>query len=160
MRCREYGDNESSHFTSLLASPRYNRCQSQPFSNVSCSNNSITVLTDRLAISYLFVFRPSLIPTISFSDRALIRSYQYSHGVILPNQLAYYRVLPVPVISLPRRIIIPADFGLSNAVRVSHATDGSTSEEYCVTQCGSPAYAAPELLGNKKYSHKVDIWSM
>ena len=36
--------------------------------------------------------------------------------------------------------------------------DGST--EYCTTQCGSPAYAAPELLGQKKYGPEVDIWSM
>ena len=53
------------------------------------------------------------------------------------------------------------DFGLSNSVRVSHTKEGgSQAQEYCVTQCGSPAYAAPELLGNKKYGPKVDIWSM
>ena len=53
-----------------------------------------------------------------------------------------------------------ADFGLSNAVRVSHTKEGSVVQEFCVTQCGSPAYAAPELLGNKKYGPKVDIWSV
>ena len=54
-----------------------------------------------------------------------------------------------------------SDFGLSNSVRVSHTKEGgSQAQEYCVTQCGSPAYAAPELLGNKKYGPKVDIWSM
>ncbi|CAB1316953.1 unnamed protein product, partial [Coregonus sp. 'balchen'] len=28
------------------------------------------------------------------------------------------------------------------------------------TQCGSPAYAAPELLSRKQYGPKVDVWSM
>jgi len=60
-----------------------------------------------------------------------------------------------------------ADFGLSNFVSSSNQTNindsGSGSRmpnELCVTQCGSPAYAAPELLNNNKYGSKVDIWSM
>jgi Neu-associated kinase len=53
-----------------------------------------------------------------------------------------------------------SDFGLSNAVRVSTTKEGCVTQEFCVTQCGSPAYAAPELLGNKKYGPKIDIWSM
>lgn len=62
------------------------------------------------------------------------------------------------------------DFGLSNFVSSSssssHNSDNSSREtsrmpnELCVTQCGSPAYAAPELLNNNKYGSKVDIWSM
>uniref|UniRef100_A0A8C6X8X1 non-specific serine/threonine protein kinase n=1 Tax=Naja naja TaxID=35670 RepID=A0A8C6X8X1_NAJNA len=28
------------------------------------------------------------------------------------------------------------------------------------TQCGSPAYAAPELLARKKYGPKIDVWSI
>jgi len=42
------------------------------------------------------------------------------------------------------------DFGLSN----------HTKNELCITQCGSPAYAAPELLAHKKYGTKVDVWSI
>ena len=73
-----------------------------------------------------------------------------------------------------------ADFGLSNFVSSSSSSSsnhnnndssgggggGSGREtsrmpnELCVTQCGSPAYAAPELLNNNKYGSKVDIWSM
>jgi len=67
------------------------------------------------------------------------------------------------------------DFGLSNFVSCSNnnndndnnadndkeTTTGRTMpNELCVTQCGSPAYAAPELLNNSKYGSKVDIWSM
>eukprot|EP00051_Salpingoeca_urceolata_P013478 m.169274 g.169274 ORF g.169274 m.169274 type:complete len:825 (+) comp17802_c1_seq3:2413-4887(+) len=43
------------------------------------------------------------------------------------------------------------DFGLSNTL------DG---REFLMTQCGSPAYTAPELLGGKQYGPAVDIWSI
>lgn len=52
-------------------------------------------------------------------------------------------------------MVIPTDFGLSNTLK----TD-SLSPELLSTQCGSPAYAAPELLAHKKYGPKVDVWSM
>ncbi|XP_045196682.2 hormonally up-regulated neu tumor-associated kinase homolog isoform X2 [Mercenaria mercenaria] len=52
------------------------------------------------------------------------------------------------------------DFGLSNSVKVVDTKDGPKVQEFCVTQCGSPAYAAPELLGRKKYGPQVDIWSI
>ncbi|KAF7246884.1 Hormonally up-regulated neu tumor-associated kinase [Varanus komodoensis] len=47
------------------------------------------------------------------------------------------------------------DFGLSNIMK----SEG-LSQELLSTQCGSPAYAAPELLAHKKYGPKVDVWSM
>ncbi|XP_048770776.1 hormonally up-regulated neu tumor-associated kinase homolog B-like isoform X2 [Ostrea edulis] len=43
------------------------------------------------------------------------------------------------------------DFGLSNVFY------GETSLS---TQCGSPAYAAPEILNNQKYGPAVDVWSI
>ncbi|XP_033741281.1 sperm motility kinase Y-like isoform X2 [Pecten maximus] len=43
------------------------------------------------------------------------------------------------------------DFGLSNMFI------GETSLS---TQCGSPAYAAPEIFSNQKYGSSVDIWSL
>ncbi len=49
-----------------------------------------------------------------------------------------------------------ADFGLSNEEFVQ----GENGLQHCTTQCGSPAYAAPELLGHKAYGPQVDIWSM
>ncbi len=46
-------------------------------------------------------------------------------------------------------------------IRVTVDADGTVlPQEYCVTQCGSPAYAAPELIGNDKYGPQVDVWSM
>ncbi|XP_034554785.1 hormonally up-regulated neu tumor-associated kinase [Notolabrus celidotus] len=47
------------------------------------------------------------------------------------------------------------DFGLSNTLKVE-----SLSLELLNTQCGSPAYAAPELLAHRKYGPKVDVWSI
>ncbi|XP_078416308.1 hormonally up-regulated neu tumor-associated kinase homolog A [Cetorhinus maximus] len=46
------------------------------------------------------------------------------------------------------------DFGLSNCAGILGYSDPFS------TQCGSPAYAAPELLACKKYGPKVDIWSI
>ncbi|XP_019712014.1 hormonally up-regulated neu tumor-associated kinase isoform X2 [Hippocampus comes] len=48
------------------------------------------------------------------------------------------------------------DFGLSNTLLRSE----SLPPELLSTQCGSPAYAAPELLAHRKYGPKVDTWSV
>ncbi|KAM8809925.1 uncharacterized protein ACNFOS_001365 [Eudromia elegans] len=47
------------------------------------------------------------------------------------------------------------DFGLSNTAKFA-----GLSQELLNTQCGSPAYAAPELLAHRKYGPKVDVWSI
>ncbi|XP_034966601.2 hormonally up-regulated neu tumor-associated kinase-like [Zootoca vivipara] len=47
------------------------------------------------------------------------------------------------------------DFGLSNIMKFE-----GLSQDLLNTQCGSPAYAAPELLAHKKYGPKVDVWSI
>ncbi|XP_008937030.1 PREDICTED: hormonally up-regulated neu tumor-associated kinase-like, partial [Merops nubicus] len=47
------------------------------------------------------------------------------------------------------------DFGLSNTANFK-----GLSQELLHTQCGSPAYAAPELLAHQKYGPKVDVWSI
>ncbi|XP_021369212.1 hormonally up-regulated neu tumor-associated kinase homolog [Mizuhopecten yessoensis] len=52
------------------------------------------------------------------------------------------------------------DFGLSNTIKVSSSKDSVRAQEYLNTQCGSPAYAVPELLGRKKYGPQVDVWSI
>lgn len=43
------------------------------------------------------------------------------------------------------------DFGLSNSI---------AGRDFLSTQCGSPAYSAPELLGGKSYGKEVDVYSM
>uniref|UniRef100_A0ABM0MTK8 Hormonally up-regulated neu tumor-associated kinase homolog A-like n=1 Tax=Saccoglossus kowalevskii TaxID=10224 RepID=A0ABM0MTK8_SACKO len=57
------------------------------------------------------------------------------------------------------------DFGLSNCMKCLQKS-GSVNDPVTTprtlfhTQCGSPAYAAPELLSRKTYSTKVDVWSV
>lgn len=51
------------------------------------------------------------------------------------------------------------DFGLSNTM-MTPSSEGHTAREFLKTQCGSPAYAAPEILGHKPYGPEVDIWSI
>ena len=43
------------------------------------------------------------------------------------------------------------DLGLSNKWDGSHLLD---------TQCGSPAYAAPEIFSKAPYGPSVDVWTM
>ena len=40
------------------------------------------------------------------------------------------------------------------------SSDGHSTREFLKTQCGSPAYAAPEILVHKPYGPEVDVWSM
>lgn len=55
--------------------------------------------------------------------------------------------------------LFAVDFGLSNTLFVS-SPDGQSTRDHLKTQCGSPAYAAPEILGHKSYGPEVDVWSM
>lgn len=64
--------------------------------------------------------------------------------------LLSYQVLTWASVYLPFLL----DFGLSNCAGILGHSDPFS------TQCGSPAYAAPELLARKKYGPKIDVWSM
>ncbi|XP_033116936.1 probable serine/threonine-protein kinase DDB_G0277165 [Anneissia japonica] len=54
------------------------------------------------------------------------------------------------------------DFGLSNLISNLKPVvrENSGLRVYTGTQCGSPAYAAPEIIANRKYGPKVDVWSI
>ncbi|CAF4522892.1 unnamed protein product, partial [Didymodactylos carnosus] len=47
--------------------------------------------------------------------------------------------------------IVIIDFGLSNSL---------DEKGFLTTQCGSPAYAAPEIFAHQEYGPAVDVWSM
>lgn len=57
--------------------------------------------------------------------------------------------------AVQKMVMFHTDFGLSNTLKAE-----SLSLELLNTQCGSPAYAAPELLAHRKYGPKVDVWSV
>lgn len=57
--------------------------------------------------------------------------------------------------AIVKMMMFHTDFGLSNTLKAE-----SLSLELLNTQCGSPAYAAPELLAHRKYGPKVDVWSV
>jgi len=50
------------------------------------------------------------------------------------------------------------DFGLSNFMP-GYGENAAGDRAGLATQCGSPAYAAPELLAKRVYGPKVDVWS-
>ncbi len=68
------------------------------------------------------------------------------HRDIKPNNLLLDGDLDIRII----------DFGLSNEF-----SETFTGERpYMKTQCGSPAYAAPELLRGIRYTEAVDLWAI
>lgn len=78
--------------------------------------------------------------------RQIISAVDYLHRIGI-----LHRDLKIENLLLDKNLNIKLiDFGLSNY----------TKSELCITQCGSPAYAAPELLAHKKYGSKVDVWSI
>ena len=65
--------------------------------------------------------------------------------------IAHRDLKPENLLISPKKLLKIADFGLSNY---------SKNNEYLSTPCGSPSYAAPEMLSGQKYSGvKADLWS-
>ena len=64
-------------------------------------------------------------------------------------------LLAILIISAAFIFLCP-DFGLSNEEFI----ESEHGPVHCNTQCGAPAYTAPEVLGHKEYGKEVDIWSM
>ncbi|CAD8067714.1 unnamed protein product [Paramecium primaurelia] len=74
--------------------------------------------------------------------------YVHSHGII------HRDIKPENIILREEGIIdqvVLADFGLADYYRKDC--------KYMFTRCGTPGYVAPELLQDKIYDHKVDVYS-
>jgi len=77
----------------------------------------------------------------------LISGVHYSHGL----KIVHRDLKPENVLLDEELNVKIADFGLSNIV-----TDG----EFLQTSCGSPNYAAPEVIGGLRYTGpEIDVWS-
>mmetsp|Transcript_42223 Transcript_42223/g.132218 ORF Transcript_42223/g.132218 Transcript_42223/m.132218 type:complete len:196 (-) Transcript_42223:2283-2870(-) len=63
----------------------------------------------------------------------------------------YHRDIKPENLLLSRGNVKLADFGWA-----VHAL----SREYRTTLCGTPEYLAPEVVGGRRYNHKVDNWSL
>ena len=83
---------------------------------------------------------------------AAIFFYQLINGVeyIHSQNIAHRDLKPENLLLTEDKILKIIDFGLS------HPFNG---EEYLKTKCGSPSYAAPEIINGKEYDgFKTDIW--
>ena len=84
----------------------------------------------------------------SFLFYQIVNAVEYIHS----KNISHRDLKPENILLLSNRSIKIIDFGLSNYI--DNKADLSTP-------CGSPCYAAPEMLNNKLYDgKKVDIWSI
>ena len=84
----------------------------------------------------------------SFLFYQIVNAVEYIHS----KSISHRDLKPENILLLSNRSIKVIDFGLSNYF------DNKTA---LATPCGSPCYAAPEMLKNKLYDgRKVDIWSI
>ena len=77
----------------------------------------------------------------------IISGVEYCHR----NMVVHRDLKPENLLLDSRNSVKIADFGLSNVMRDGH---------FLKTSCGSPNYAAPEVISGKLYSGpEVDVWS-
>ncbi len=57
-------------------------------------------------------------------------------------------------------ILFYIDFGLSSPYMKRSPLGNTQVPVQLHTQCGSPAYAAPEVLAHEPYCNEADIWSL
>ncbi|XP_059303637.1 serine/threonine protein kinase OSK1-like [Lycium ferocissimum] len=77
----------------------------------------------------------------------IIAGVEYCHR----NRVVHRDLKPENLLLDARRNVKIADFGLSNIMRDGH---------FLKTSCGSPNYAAPEVVSGKLYAGpEVDVWS-
>ena len=79
----------------------------------------------------------------------IINGLEYIHSI----GIAHRDLKPENLLLTKEHILKIIDFGLSNYFK-------NSQKDLLSTPCGSPSYAAPELIEGKKYNgFKADIWS-
>ena len=85
-------------------------------------------------------------------EEAAVFFYQLINGVeyIHSKGIAHRDLKPENLLLTEDKVLKIIDFGLSHEF---------SEEEFLKTKCGSPSYAAPEILAKPKYDgFKIDIW--
>ena len=85
-------------------------------------------------------------------EEAAVFFYQLINGVeyIHSKGIAHRDLKPENLLLTEDKVLKIIDFGLSHEF---------TEEEFLKTKCGSPSYAAPEIIAKPKYDgFKIDIW--
>ncbi|URE44609.1 SNF1-related protein kinase [Musa troglodytarum] len=95
-----------------------------------------------------YFFFPLMFDKISMlSSKQIISGVEYCHR----NMVAHRDLKPENLLLDSKCNVKIADFGLSNVMRDGH---------FLKTSCGSPNYAAPEVISGKLYAGpEVDVWS-
>jgi 5'-AMP-activated protein kinase, catalytic alpha subunit len=84
---------------------------------------------------------------VKFFFRQVVQGIGYAHA----NLIAHRDLKPENILIDAARVVKVVDFGLSNLMK-----DGRLLK----TACGSPNYAAPEIVSEQKYEGtSVDVWS-
>lgn len=91
---------------------------------------------------------PQYLQEVQDIFRQIVKAIHYCHS----RNIIHRDIKHSNILRTSEGVVKLIDFGLSNF---------STQDQYLTTFCGSPAYAAPEmLLATKYYGPEVDIWSL
>lgn len=101
-----------------------------------------------------------LMYTGKFSEK-LTRSYfhQLIEGMEACHKVgvAHRDLKPENLLLDDKMVLKLADFGFASVFREGVGED--VKSQYMLTECGTRAYMAPEILAHKKYTESTDIWA-
>jgi serine/threonine protein kinase len=114
---------------------------------IKYNNNAANKLSNNDIEANTFYYLDQLRDAIGY-----IRSFGYTHRDIKPLNILLKADCDSSTYDRSKRLIVKlADFGL---------TKNCLSDDISIhTICGSPLYMAPEILLNKEYNTKADLWS-
>ena len=67
---------------------------------------------------------------------------------------------PENILFTKSNVLKLTDFGMAHFVDFKHDAAGRRRAHVMTTKCGTPYYAAPEIVRGRHYNEKVDCWSL